>query len=196
MTSSPSKSLSGVKIAVLVAGGFCEQDLTEMQRAMQKTGANMRVVSMDQGLVNSWNGTGWGLNFAPDALLNAALAADYDMLIIPGGQRSAEKLKLTAHTKRFIGGFTDTGKPVVAFDEALELLCYVQKIDGRMVTGPEKIRDMAVSAGAKWSDDVMVTDGMMMTGGAARGPRDAYVKAACDFLMAAHNANADMSKAA
>ena len=100
-----SNSLQGAKIAILVANGFNEQDLTSAQRILQGYGAYLRVISMDNGLVNSWNGTGWGLNFAADKMLNEALAADFSMLMVPGGRRSVDKLKLTAHTRRFINGF-------------------------------------------------------------------------------------------
>lgn len=96
-----SKTFVGDKIAILVANGFTEQDLTHTQRALQAQGANTRIIGMDNGLVNSWTGDAWGHHFAADCALNMALAADYDMLIIPGGRRSIEKLKLTAHTRRF-----------------------------------------------------------------------------------------------
>lgn len=176
------KALLGRKLAVLVANGFCEKDLTEMQRALQKTGANIRIVSMDQGLVNSWNGLEWGLNFAADQALNEALGADYAMLVIPGGRRSVEKLKLTAHTRRFIGSFLDARKPVVAFDDALELVIFSERIKGRSVTGPEKVKADAENAGAEWSETPYVIDGPLMTGGAETVSRDEYIAAAVEFL--------------
>jgi protease I len=186
------QSLLGEKLAVLVANGFCEQDLTLTQRALQKTGANLRIISMDQGLVNSWAGDSWGLHYAADSALNAALAADYGVLVIPGGQRSVEKLKLTAHTKRFIGGFIDTRKPVVAFDEAIDLLAFCEKIAGRSVTGPDAMKANAENAGANWVEAPYAIDGNLITGGAARGAREGYVAAVCEFLVSGY----DSAKAA
>ena len=75
------KALAGQKLAVLVANGFCEKDLTEMQRGLMKTGANVKIIGMEQGLVNSWNGAGWGLNFPADQTLSTALGADFDILV-------------------------------------------------------------------------------------------------------------------
>ena len=115
-------SLSGQKIAVLVANGFHENHLTQVQRSLQESGAHMQIVSMDHGLVNGWKDDSWGLHFASDQVLHTALAVDYDILIIPGGARAMEKLSLTGHTRRFIGGFVNAGKAVVAFDEAADLL--------------------------------------------------------------------------
>lgn len=125
--------LTGKKTAILVANGFAEQDLIKTQRAIQQLGGDTRIVSMDQGLVNSWNAEGWGLNFAADQALNGALAADYDSLIIPGGQRSMDKLKLTAHTRRFINGFLDCGKPVACVNEALDIMAFTELLGTRNV---------------------------------------------------------------
>ena len=130
------KPLLGEKIAVLVANGFSEKDLTLTQKALINAGASIRIVSMDHGLVNSWNDLGWGLNFAADQVLSEALAADYDMLLVPGGQRSVEKLKLTAHTRRFIGGFVGMSKPVVFFEEAADLLAFADRAAGIALCGP------------------------------------------------------------
>lgn len=186
------KPLAGQKLAVLVANGFCEKDLTEMQRGLMKTGANVKIIGMEQGLVNSWNGAGWGLNFPADQTLSTALGADFSMLVIPGGQRSADKLKLTAHTRRFIGSFMDAGKPVVAFDEALDLVIFSERIKGRTVTGPASMKDAAEKAGAAWVDDSFAIDGNLMTGGAATGAHAEYVAEALAFLMS----SGEVSKAA
>ncbi len=178
------KELIGEKIAVLVANGFCEHDLTQVQRALQESGANIRIVSMDHGLVNSWNGSGWGLHFAADQVLNSALAADFSMLLIPGGQRSVDKLKLTAHTRRFIGGFIDAQKPVVSFGCALDLLMFSGKVSARTITGPEDLKAEAVALGANWSDEMYTVDGNLMTGDISDEMRPEFVAAAADFLMA------------
>ncbi len=176
------KALLGQKLAVLVANGFCEKDLTEMQRGLMKMGANVRIVGMDQGLVNSWNESGWGLNFAADQMLSEALGVDFSMLVMPGGQRSADKLKLTAHTRRFIGSFMDARKPVVVFDQALELLIFSQRLSGRTVAGPENLKPEAEQAGAQWAATPFAIDGNLMTGGSMTGDRAEYVAEALEFL--------------
>lgn len=182
----------GEKVAVLVANGFCEKDLTETQRSLQKAGASIRIISMDNGLVNGWNGDAWGLHYAADTTLNTALAADFSALVIPGGQRSIEKLKLTAHTKRFINGFLSACKPVIAFDDALDLLVFCGLVAGRTVSGPEELKDTALTAGAVWSGKDFAIDSSLMTGGEASGSREGYIKAATDALISGY----DVSRAA
>lgn len=177
------KPLFGEKIAILAANGFCEQDMTSAQRALLDAGANVRVVAMEQGLINGWNGQGWGLSFAADAVLSSALAADFEMLVIPGGSRSVEKLKLTAHTRRFISGFLDSGKPVAVFGDALDLLIFTGKAAGRIVTGPDALEKAAAAAGAEWSIEPQVTSGNLITGGTDPLRRAAYVEAVTDHFI-------------
>ena len=116
------RPLLGVKAAILVANGFCEDHLVNIQKSLQNLGANVRIISSEQGLVCGWTETGWGYHFAVDSGLNTVLAADYALLVVPGGQRSIDKLNLTQHTRRFINGFLAAQKPVAVFDEAGQLV--------------------------------------------------------------------------
>lgn len=163
MSNAMPNALQGEKIAVLVANGFQEQDLTSAQKYMQSYGGYLKVISMDNGLVNSWNGTSWGLNFAADSMLNEALAVDYSMLLVPGGRRSVDKLKLTAHTRRFVNGFLDTGKPLALFGEAVELLAHIDKMEGRAVSAQAEFESEVIMKGGTYSSDLYTVDGHLMT---------------------------------
>ncbi|MCB9964200.1 MAG: DJ-1/PfpI family protein [Rhodospirillales bacterium] len=116
------KPLQNQKVAILAASGVTETHMTEIQKNLMKTGAFARIISVDHALLNSWNGSGWGVNFAVDAALSTALGVDYDMLIIPGGTRSTEKLMRTAHTKRFLDSFMRLQKPICVVEDGAELL--------------------------------------------------------------------------
>jgi protease I len=159
-----SKPLQNVKIALLVANGFEEQSFVATQKALREAGATVHIVSPEQGLVCSWNGQGWGLNFMIDSVLKSALAADYDMLVVPGSKRNIDRLQMTAHTKRFISGFASTGKPAAVIGEALQALVQSWDIAGRTVAGPQDMQDMAGQAGGTWSSETVAIDGNLMTG--------------------------------
>ncbi|MCB1532521.1 MAG: DJ-1/PfpI family protein [Alphaproteobacteria bacterium] len=178
------KPLIGEKIAVLVSNGFNEQDFIQMQRLVQDLGGTIRIISMNNGLTSSWSGSDWGLNFAADKMLNEALAADFSMLVVPGGQRSVEKLKLTAHTRRFINGFLDSGKPVVVLAEALELLEYAEKLAGRTVAGMDEKKDMAEQAGAQWATGSYAIDANLLSAGALSEDSTDILAAIKEFLVA------------
>lgn len=179
---SVTKVLSGSKIAILVANGCTEQDMTEAQRALIEAGATTKIISPDAGLVNGWSGNHWGHHYAVDAALSTALSGDYDMLIIPGGQRSLDKLKLTAHSKRFINGFLVSDKPVVAYGDALHIMITTDNVRGRTVAGPADMKDVVVQAGGQWSDTTPYRDNMLMTGAADDDTRKALVTAMIEFF--------------
>lgn len=158
-----SNALQGVNVAILIANGFQQDDFVEAQKSLLAQGANVRVVSSESGLVNGWSGDTWGHHFAVDKSLNTALAADYDMLVMPGGQRNVDKLKLTAHSKRFVNSFLMAEKPVAMMDDSILLLAYTDCMAGRKVAGPETSRSAVEQAGGVMAGQDMCVDGSLMT---------------------------------
>ena len=86
-----SLTLAGKNVAILAANGFDENQMTEIQRALTKAKVTIRTISPEQGVVNGWQGDGWGHYFPVDVQINAALGSDFDMLVLPGGERSVKK---------------------------------------------------------------------------------------------------------
>lgn len=166
------KRLMGKRIVVLVANGFDETDFSLTQRLLATEGATAKIVSTENGLVNSWrtetdaNGaeTGkWGHHFPVDASVSTVLAADYDGLLIVGGQRSADKLKDNPHAKRITRGFMDGGKPALFLGDAVQMLAVSERAKGATVTGTPALEKTLTDAGAVWSNDAVCVDGMLMT---------------------------------
>lgn len=179
-----SKPLFNVKVAMLVASGFNQHDMTQAQRALLDAGANVRIISPDNGLVNGWEGTSWGHNFAVDSHISKALGADFGILVIPGGQRSVDKLKLTAHTKRFVSSFFAANKPVVVMNEGVAALCAAEVIQGRTVNGPEVLADFCMQHGAIWSDDFACEDRNLISGECTNEDRGEFIAEMVTFLTA------------
>ena len=183
--------LAGKTIAILVANGFEEVEMTEAQRALLKTGAILRTISPEQGLVNGWHGRAWGHYFPVDKQVGEVLGSDYDMLVLPGGERSVAKLQNSAHTKRIVGHFLDAGKPIAAIDQGIQLLAIPGKLNGRTVVSVEAFAEELTAAGATLSDEAVVVDGVTLT---ARGPDD--VPAFVEQLMKVFGEAAQVKKAA
>ena len=114
--------ISGMKVMILVANGFVEKDFIALQREMLTSGAVCSVVSSEKNLVNGFNDGHWGLTFPVNQSIDEVLAADYDALIIVGGEQSVERLSKNLHTARIVESFAETVKPVVVLDEASKLL--------------------------------------------------------------------------
>ena len=49
------QDLNGVKVAILVAEGFEQVELTEPRKALEKAGAQTRIVSPVKDQVQGWN---------------------------------------------------------------------------------------------------------------------------------------------
>ncbi len=155
--------LDGCRIAIMVASGFEETELTEPQRALLKTGATLKTISPDQGLANGWHGKGWGHFFPIDLAIGEVLGADFDMLVLPGGERSITKLKANPHTKRIVGHFLDAGKPIAAIDQGIGLLAQARKLKGRQLSAPEALREIIEAEGGRWIAEPITLDGPVLT---------------------------------
>jgi protease I len=156
-------TLAGKKIAILVANGFEENQMAEMQRALVKAKADIKTVAPENGVVNGWQGNTWGHNFPVNAPIGEALGSDFDMLILPGGSRAIAKLKTNLHTRRIINHFIAADKPVAAIAEGVALLALSGKLQGRCVTATEDMKAELVTAGAQISDDTLCIDGSFIT---------------------------------
>jgi protease I len=159
--------LAGKNVAILVANGFEEMEMTEPQRALLRLGAAPKIISPEQGLVNGWLGAAWGHYFPTDRHVGDVLAADFDLLVLPGGERSVAKLASNPHTRRIVGHFLEAGKGIAAIDDGVKLLAVAQKVKGRTVTGAAGAKEALEAEGARWSDEPLVTDKFLVT---AQGP--------------------------
>ena len=158
--------LSGLKVLVLVSNGVDEGVMSAVQRDLLKSGALVKTVGTETGLVNSWNGdaNGWGLYFPVDQQIGQTLGSDFDALVVPAGARSIQKLGTNPHAERIISSFVTAGKPMVFMADAVELLAKIDIAKGLTVTGPERSNQILVAAGANWSGEAETIDGMLMTG--------------------------------
>ncbi|MCZ6603684.1 MAG: DJ-1/PfpI family protein [Alphaproteobacteria bacterium] len=109
-------------VAILVATGFEERNLTESQKIFLALGLDTKVISPDGGLAQGWHDDGWGHHFMADDNLAEILSADFSGLIVPAGERSAVTLKNNPHTSRLLKAFADAGKPMAVLGEAAALL--------------------------------------------------------------------------
>lgn len=116
------------KIALIVASGVNEAEMTAIQRALVNKKWKAHVISPETSLINSWAETSWGHSFAADGKIEVSLGSDFDMLIIPGGARHIDKLSANPHTKRILTAMCALRKPVIAFADGERLL------DGHAVT--------------------------------------------------------------
>jgi protease I len=127
--------LSGKKVLILVSNGVDEAAMTTIQRDLLKAGAIIKTVGTEPGLVNSWNNNAWGLYFPVDIQISMALGSDFDLLVVPSGTRSIQKLSANPHAERILSSFIAARKPVCMMGGAVELLAKLDHTHSPVMSG-------------------------------------------------------------
>ena len=75
--------LTGKRIAILVADGFEQVEMTEPRKALDAAGALTQLISPAKGKVQAWKHHDKGDQFPVDVALETANPKDYDALHAP-----------------------------------------------------------------------------------------------------------------
>ena len=163
------KPLDGKHVALLVADGFEQVELTEPKQALEQAGAQVAIVSPADGKVRGWQHTDWGDSFEVDQSLEFAGEGEYDALVLPGGVMNPDRLRRNDRALGFVRAFVDHGKPVAAICHGGWTLIDAGVVEGRRMTSYPSIRTDLVNAGAEWVDEEVVVDDGLIT---SRNPND------------------------
>jgi protease I len=188
--------LAGKKVAILVADGFEQVELTEPRNALEGAGANTALISPVKDKVKGWDHTQWGKEFAVDVPLDQARPEDYDALLLPGGVMNPDHLREDERAVKFVRSFFEAGKPVAAICHGPWTLVEADVLRGRKVTSYGSIKTDLVNAGAEWVDQEVVVDGGLVT---SRKPDDlpAFIRKAIEeFSEGVHPRQAEATRQA
>ena len=161
--------LTGKKVAILVADGFEQVELTEPRKALEEAGAESHIVSPADGRVKGWKHDHWGDEMEVDVPLDRASADDYDALVLPGGQMNPDNLRVNEKAVAFARAFVEAGKPVAAICHGPWTLVEADVVRGRRMTSYPSIKTDLRNAGADWVDEEVVVDQGLVT---SRNPDD------------------------
>ncbi|MDB6009205.1 MAG: intracellular protease, PfpI family [Gammaproteobacteria bacterium] len=162
-------ALSGMKVAILVAEGFEQVELTEPKKALDEAGAETRIVSPAKGQVQGWKHFDKADKFKVDVPLEQADASEFDALLLPGGVANPDQLRTLPAAVQFVREFFDAGKPVASICHGPWTLIEAGAAKGRTVTSWPSLKTDLTNAGAKWVDQEVVTDNGLVT---SRKPAD------------------------
>ena len=123
-------ALSQKKIALLACSGFDEQPFVALQQALVAAGASVQVISRDHGLTNGWANGVWGLSYPVDGALSETLAIDYDVMVVPTGERHTALLLNDPHGRRIINAFLREDVPSLIVGSAVDSLAEKDMLDG------------------------------------------------------------------
>lgn len=99
------QELNGKKVAILVAEGFEQVEMTQPRQALQEAGAQTHLISPKGGQVQGWNHYEKGDSFPVDKTLDEAKPEDYDALMLPGGVANPDQLRTQPKAIEFVKSF-------------------------------------------------------------------------------------------
>lgn len=166
--STPQK-LQGKRVAILVADGFEQIEMTAPRKALDDSGAKTVLVSPESGQVKGWKSTDWGDKFTVDVSLDDAKPDQYDALLLPGGVMNPDKLRMNPKAVQFVKAFFDAGKPVAAICHGPWTLLEADVVRGRKLTSWPSLKTDIRNAGGTWTDSEVVEDRGLVT---SRKPAD------------------------
>jgi deglycase len=161
--------LKGKKIAFLATDMVEQAELTEPWQALEGAGAELELVSLEDGEIQGFNHYDRSDTFKVDKTVEEADASDYDGLVLPGGVGNPDTLRADENAVAFVRDFFEQGKPVGAICHAPWLLIEAGVVRDRPLTSFPSLQTDVRNAGGKWVDQEVVVDSGLVT---SRKPDD------------------------
>lgn len=154
--------LRGKRIAFLATHGVEQVELTKPWEALSAAGADLELISIDEGSINAMNHLDAGESFDVDTLAADADVRDYDGLVLPGGVANPDFLRTDGDAVRFVKDFFERSKPVAAICHGPWTLIEAGVVRDRTLTSWPSLKTDITNAGGHWVDEeVHVEDGLV-----------------------------------
>lgn len=157
------------RVLIVATDGFEEWELFGPREILQKRGAEVVLASPKLDPIQATIHDDPGKTIRPDLTVDQANADDFDALILPGGVRNPDHLRMNVRTIELIKQFASQGKPIGAICHGPWLLVEADLLRGKTATSWPSIRTDLRNAGANVIDQPAVTDGNIVT---SRNPQD------------------------
>ena len=162
-------SISDARILIISDNGFEQSELEVPRDQLRARGATVHVATPDGKPVRGWDGGDWGREAEADLSLDDVEMADYDALVLPGGQINPDLLRVNPTAVGIIRAAAEMGRIIAAICHAPWLLIEAGLAEGREMTSYHSIRTDLKNAGAKVVDaEVAISNGIITS----RSPED------------------------
>ena len=161
--------LKGKKVAILAADMFERVELEEPRKALEDAGAEVEVVSLEEGEIKAFDHFDPADTVPVDRTVGEVSPDDYDALLIPGGVGNPDQLRGDENAVAFVRGLHDAGKPMAVICHGPWVLVESGVVRGKRVTSWPTLETDIRNAGGDWVDEEVVVDGSLVT---SRKPDD------------------------
>lgn len=163
------RDLTNRRIAFLATDGVEQIELTRPWNALKDAGAAVELISIKDGDILGVNSMDKGDTFPVDALVPNVNAGDYDGLVLPGGVKNPDLLRMNEDAVKFTRSFFEQSKPVAAICHGPWTLVEAGVVEGRTLTSYPSLRTDIRNAGGTWVDEEVYVDRGLVT---SRRPGD------------------------
>ena len=173
--------ISESRVLIMASDGFEEWELFGPREILTRRGAEVVLAAPKLEPIQATVHDDPGKTIRPDLTIDQVNADDFDALILPGGVRNPDHLRMNVKAIALIQRFAAQGKPVAAICHGPWLLVEADLLRGRTATSWPSIRTDLRNAGANVVDEAAVTDGNLVT---SRNPQDveAFTNAVIDLV--------------
>lgn len=156
--------LQGRRVAFLVTNGYEPSELYSPWDTVTEHGGEAVLISPESGEVS-----GGDHSQKVDLNVTEANAADFDALVLPGGTKNADQIRMNTDAVEFTRAFFDANKTVASICHAAWILTEADVLKDRNMTSYPSLKTDLRNAGANWADEELVVDGNLIT---SRTPKD------------------------
>ena len=153
-----------MKALIISADDFEDSELLYPYYRLKEEGVEADIASIKKGTIKGKHGYEADANKA----LREIDAAEYDLLLLPGG-RAPEKIRKEKEALEIAKHFFGNNKPVSAICHGAQTLITAGVLKGRHATCYKSVAPEMKAAGAVYEDREVVVDGNLVT---SRQPSD------------------------
>ena len=171
--------LASRRVAILATDGVEEVELVEPRRAVERAGAETRLLSLDSGEIQAMNADVHPASkHRVDETVADASVDDFDALLLPGGTTNPDHLRQNSAAVAFVRDFVRSGRPVGVICHGPWTLVEADVVRDRTLTSYPSVRTDIRNAGGTVVDEEVVVDGNLVS---SRNPDD--LPAFCDAVV-------------
>lgn len=153
-----------MRVLIISADQFEDSELTQPVKALEAADVEVDIAAPVAGTIAGKKGAKVGANHS----VTEVDAADYQMLVLPGGKAPAQ-LRQSDRVLELVRDFVDAGKPIAAICHGPQILISAGVVKGRTMTSYKGVGEELEAAGARYVDQELVTESNFIT---SRQPDD------------------------
>jgi len=147
------------RVLVPLAEGFEEIEAVTVVDLLRRAGIEVHTASLDGPRVTGSH----GIALMADIALDAAVADDYDMIVLPGGMPGTEHLKNDPRVISLLRRFAAAGRFTAAICAAPSVLARAGLLEERSATSFPGFLTADSASGIRLREDPVVVDGKVVT---------------------------------